>query len=311
MATSPTRPPTWGIAKATRAGRSRALFADYDGDGRPGPARDERLRAHEPLPQRRREALRGRLEEGGRGGPRLRHVGDRGATSTATDASTSTRPARTRSGTSCTSTRRCPIGTAGPDLPADRGRLDGEDGDGKLASAPARRPHLRERDRALGRGPRRLELERRRGRSRQRFLADIYVDQRHVGRRARPRHELEFWWDSLAYWDDYVAGKAQTSIATDAGWPASSATGTSTTAAPERTRCSRSGLSRRPRPRDERPRRGRLRRQRRRRARPLRAFGPGPRGALPRQPPRGRALPSASPRGDAGRATTATASGRA
>ena len=93
-----------------------------------------------------------------------------------------------------------------PALPPDRDPVDGEDGDGQLAPPPDARPHVRGRDGALGRGARRLELELRRRRPRRRRLARHLRDQRHVGRRPRPRRELEFWWETLAYWDDYVAG---------------------------------------------------------------------------------------------------------
>ena len=52
--------------------------------------------------------------------------------------------------------------------------------------------------------------------------------------------ELEFWWETLAYWDDYVAG-TKTFDRKGAGSPASSATATSTIAArPPGRRCSRS-----------------------------------------------------------------------
>jgi hypothetical protein len=52
-----------------------------------------------------------------------------------------------------------------------------------------------------------MELERRRRGSRQRLLARSLRDERDVGRRPRHDLEFEFWWETLAYWDDYVAGK--------------------------------------------------------------------------------------------------------
>ena len=94
--------------------------------------------------------------------------------------------------------------------------------------------------------------------------------------------ELEFWWETLAYWDDYVAG-TKTFDRKGAG-----------IAGIERDRYfhNRGGAAAGaplfedrafldgPRPRDQRPRRRGLRRQRRRRARRLRALGGGARGHL-------------------------------
>ena len=74
-------------------------------------------------------------------------------------------------------------------------------------AAPARRPHVRERDGALGRRARGLELERDRRGPRRRRLARPLRDQRHVGRRPRPRpSSSSSGGRRLAYWDDYVAG---------------------------------------------------------------------------------------------------------
>ncbi len=71
------------------------------------PRRHERLRAEEPLPQRLREALRGRHATRGRGGSRVRNVRRVGGLRRGRARSTSTPQAATRSGTSCTNTRRC------------------------------------------------------------------------------------------------------------------------------------------------------------------------------------------------------------
>ena len=61
-------------------------------------------------------------------------------------------------------------------------------------------------DGALGRAARRLELERGCRRPRQRRVARPLRDQRDVGDGRDRDVELEFWWETLAYWDDYVAG---------------------------------------------------------------------------------------------------------
>ena len=96
--------------------------------------------------------------------------------------------------------------------------------------------------------------------------------------------ELEFWWQTLAYWDDYVAGHEDVR---PEGRRDQRHRARPLLPQPRRRRRGSAalrgaGVSRRPRPRDERPRRRRLRRQRRRRARPLRPLRPGARGPLPR-----------------------------
>ena len=110
---------------------------------------------------------------------------------------------------------------------------------------------------------------------------------------------LEFWADSLAYWDDYVAG-TRTFDRKGAGINGierdryfhnrgGAAAGRSPLRGPR--------VSRRPRPRDERPGRRRVRRRRRRSARPLRPLDRGPGSPLPRIAARRRALPPPSPGG--------------
>ena len=125
--------------------------------------------------------------------------------------------------------------------------------------------------------------------------------------------ELEFWWETLAYWDDYVAGTKTfdrkgagiAGIERDRYFHNRGGAAAGTPLFEER------AFLDGPRPRDERPRGRRLRRQRRRRARPVRPLGRGPGGALPRVPERGRALPAPPPERDPLERTTATASARA
>ncbi len=112
---------------------------------------------------------------------------------------------------------------------------------------------------------------------------------------------LEFWWQTLAYWDDYVAGTKTfdrkgagiNGIERDRYFRNRGGAGAGDPAL----RGAR--VSRRARSRVERPGRGRLRRQRRRRARPLRPLGAGARGPLPRLAARRRALPAPPPGGHA------------
>jgi len=73
------------------------------------------------------------------------------------------------------------------------------DGPRQHASAPAPGPHVRERDGEVGSPARGLELELDRRGPRVQVRPAVVVE-------VRGDRELEFWWDSLAYWDDYVAG---------------------------------------------------------------------------------------------------------
>ena len=155
--------------------------------GRPRrPAGDQRLRAEEPLPQRKRQALRRRREEGRRPGARVRHVGRVGRLRRRRPA----RPLHDRNRHAVVLPPRVPGDPRRPRraaVPALRDPVVRGHGLGQHAAAPAPRPHVRGRDGALGRAAGRLELELRRRRPRRRRLARHLRHQRHVGRRPRPR----------------------------------------------------------------------------------------------------------------------------
>ena len=142
---------------------------------------------------------------------------------------------------------------------------------------------------------------------------DIYATNGMWGDGRDHDRELEFWWQSLAYWDDYVAGTKTfdrkgagiAGIERDRFFRNRSG---DREPLPRRRPLRRTLLPRRPRPGDQRPRRRRLRRQQRRRPRPLHPLRPGPRGPLPRHPPRRTSTTSASSSAAPPAATTATAS---
>ena len=123
---------------------------------------------------------------------------------------------------------------------------------------------------------------------------DLYATNGMWGDGREHDRELEFWWDTIAYWDDYIEmkktfdrkGAGVQGIERDAYF-VNRGPGTRPAA------LRGAGLSRRARPPDERARRRRLRRERRRRPRSLRPLRPGARGSLPRKP-QGRRTPSTS-----------------
>ena len=126
--------------------------------------------------------------------------------------------------------------------------------------------------------------------------------------------ELEFWWQTLAYWDDYVAGTKTfdrkgagvNGIERDRYFHNRGGAGRRRTPALRGAR-----VPRRPRPRDQRPCGRRLRRQRRRRARHLRPLGPGARGSLSRVAARRTSTSCASASRGRPATTIATASAHA
>ena len=143
---------------------------------------------------------------------------------------------------------------------------------------------------------------------------DIYATNGMWGDGRDHDRELEFWWQSLAYWDDYVAGtedlrpqgRRHRRHRTRPLFPKPLRR---PRPLPHRRPLRGTFLPGRPRPRNQRPRRRRLRRQQRRRPRPLHPLRPGPRSPLPRHPPPQRTLsPHQTPRHPRpGQPTTASA----
>ena len=175
----------WGLAKTTRWSLS-SLFADYDGDGRPDllVTNDFGLKN-----LYRNDGGRRFVDEAAKAGAQVRAYGMSAAIADF-DGDGLLDLYTTGTDTQWYFLHDYPVAAdrlPRPRVPADRDPLDGNDGDRQLAPSPETGPHLRGRDRPLGRRARRLELELRRGRPRQRLLARHLRDQRHVGRRPRPR----------------------------------------------------------------------------------------------------------------------------
>ena len=147
---------------------------------------DQRLRPEESLSQRGRPKFEDVTGKPARG-PRVRHVRRLGRLRRR-------RPARSlhdRLRHAVVFPPRVPVAAgrpARPPLSPDRGSRGCEEmATGQHAAPPEAGPHVRERDGALGRAARRLELERDRRGPRRRRVAGHLRHQRHVGRRPRPR----------------------------------------------------------------------------------------------------------------------------
>jgi hypothetical protein len=86
--------------------------------------------------------------------------------------------------------------------------MDGDDGDGKHAAFLQRRRHeLRERDGRSGAAHAGWNWSTIAADLDNDSHLDLYATNGMWGDGRDRDRELEFWWDSLAYWDDYVAGK--------------------------------------------------------------------------------------------------------
>ena len=271
--------------------------------GRPrGPARHQRLRPQEPVSQRRGQALRGRRQESRGIRPRVRNVGSLGGFRWRRPS----RPLHHRHGHAVVLPPRVSgdsdqsVGTA---LSFDGHPLVRGDGFRQHAAPPAPGPHVRERHLALGRAARRLELERGRRRSRRRRLARCLLDQRHVGRRPRPRRRAR-----VLVADPGVLGRlrGRDEDVRPQGRRHRGDRARPLLPQPGRRRGGRSAVRGprvpgRPGSRDQRPRRRGVRRRRRRSARSVRPLGSGARSLLPGIPKARGALSPHPPRGHSGR----------
>ena len=299
----------WGLAGMTRWTLSSPLPGLRPGRPR-GPDGDQRLRPEEPVPQRGRQALRGRREEDRHAGARVRHVRHLGRLRRRRPA----RPLHDRHRHAVVLPPRVP-GDPGRPLPAGSScpfaiqwcedmasgntlLLQRPDHTFENATARSGAQHAGWNWSSIA-----ADLD-------DDGWPDIYATNGMWGDGRDRDVELEFWWQTLAYWDDYVAG-TRTFDRKGAGINGierdryfhnrgGAAAGAPALRGPR--------VSRRPRPRDERPRRRRLRRQRRRRARPLRPLGRGAGGPLPRAPAARTSTTCASASPAPPARTTATAS---